>query len=262
MSDSCESPDVKETTKWNNKILFHLSEDHMIGTIEKERVYDLISVLPGWSYKCHNLEETREMISSKYPTYIEFYMSLPSDELRKIMGIYLWLYEHGGFYISNQYQPDGEVETLKKDTFDINLLYFSMINYGYGYHTRKINKDIIGSTPRHQFWLDATNEFINQYRINKSFIIEDPHVAGNHRLFSELMMSLLSGGYNYTIISMKNVDVNSKELSNSHIKKKVTRSVYSKILLVIVVIMVLLSISVCVMAWIYESRKVNALSNK
>jgi len=126
----------------------------------KGYVHTLQKLHPCWEYKCYSDEDNEEFMQVKYPQYYRQWKKLPYNINRIDVIRYLYLYEHGGFYLDMDMQPIRPLTDLRDHTI-VCACFFGCSYY--------LECAFIGSVPKHVFWLILV-ERIFQYQHELSLI--------------------------------------------------------------------------------------------
>lgn len=257
----------QNASKWDDKILFYVCEDRQVDTHSMERMREIMYYLPGWVYKQHNISSSELLIKDNYNQYYEFYMSLPSYDLKRIMSIYFWLHYHGGLCVTNHPNDKFDYATLSNKKFENDMLYFSSTHFSAprmktgGYDVTDYS--IMGSSPKNIFWMNAIQLFIQYYHDNHKFINDDLNNSSKYLMYSSLLSKLSNdGNYVVTYLACQKTTHNSKDSSGKNITKKITRGSRIRIIILILFIAVVLAIIVCCFMWSIESIKIERIMKK
>lgn len=119
----------------------------------------------GFIYKMWDDDELEQLISTKYPWFLQQYLSYPSTIMRVDAARYFILDTYGGIYI------DMDMEIYKNFYAQLSQDKVSVVESSYR-ETEKHQNSLMASPPRHPFWNEVFRELMSTFDYYKKSVLD------------------------------------------------------------------------------------------
>lgn len=108
-----------------------------------------------WEYKLHTDEDNLRIIGSKYPEFLECFISLPSNIMRADAARYVYMYVMGGLY------ADLDYEFLKPFDLCDEAIVLPISRESASKEGLRLGNCVFASVPGHPFWKELIDSIIS-----------------------------------------------------------------------------------------------------
>lgn len=136
-----------------------LSIPKLIFQCTSDRNFIVDKTTPGWTYKIFTHVQQRKFIRKIFPKKLALYDKYKYFQQKTDLFVYLFLYTHGGVYISENYKLNKSLEFILANSSTSDI--FFVLD-----KDRYVNTDFIISKPFCNFWLDVVDELEKRKDLN------------------------------------------------------------------------------------------------
>lgn len=128
-----------------------LSIPKLIFQCTSDRNFIIDKATPGWTYKIFTHVQQRKFIHKFFPKKLITYDKYKYFQQKTNLFVYLFLYTHGGVYVSEDYKLNKSLEFILSNSNTADI--FFVLD-----KDRYVTTDFIISRPFCNFWLDVVEE--------------------------------------------------------------------------------------------------------